>query len=115
MVGSTAERVLAGAASNGAINVADSAARGGSTDDIVGSGALGTLVGGGLPVAARGLGALSRAVAPTVDAATQKLIQRAADLGIPIRPAQVSTSPFVNKLDQMAVKVPGSVDGRSSR
>ena len=108
LAGSTAERALYGAASGGAINAADTAARGGDLSSIVGSGALGAGVGGGLPVAARGLGALSRAVAPTVDAATQRLIQRASDLGIPIRPAQVSTSPFVNKLDQMAAKVLGS-------
>jgi hypothetical protein len=81
LAGSTAERALYGAASGGAINAADTAARGGGLSAIVGSGALGAGVGGAFPVAGKGLGALSRAVAPTVDAATQRLIQRAADLG----------------------------------
>lgn len=108
MAGPTIERALYGAVSNGAINAADSAVRGGSTDDAVKAGALGSLVGGGLPVVGKGLGAVARAATPAVDVATQRLIQRASDLGIPIRPAQVSTSPFVNKLDQMVAKVPGS-------
>ncbi len=108
LAGSTAERALYGAASGGAINAADTAARGGSLGDIVGSGALGAGVGGALPVAGKGIGAIGRVLAPGPDAATARLVQRAADLGIPIRPAQVSTSPFVNKLDQMAAKVPGS-------
>jgi hypothetical protein len=51
-------------------------------------------------------------MAGPVDGASQALLQRARALGITIRPAQSSTSPFINKMDQMIGKIPGSGMGK---
>lgn len=106
LAGTLAERIGYGAGTNALINGADALARG---QDPGQSAGIGALVGGGLPVVGKGLGVVGRALlSPPADTATNRLVQRAADLGIPLRPAQISTSPFVNKLDQMVGKIPGS-------
>lgn len=109
LVGSLGERAAAGALTGGAINAADSFARGGTGQETgLGTG-MGALLGGGAPLAGRaiGLGA-SKLLSPAVDATTNYLMSRARDFGIPIRAAQASTSPFVHKMDQMVGKIPGS-------
>ena len=110
MTGNLATRVATGAASNAAINAADSAVRSGGDMGQTGTAAgVGGVVGGLSPFVARVVGAgVNKVMAPAADRATNYLLSRAEALGIPIRPAQVSTSPFVNKMDQMIPKIPGS-------
>lgn len=115
MAGSLYSRAGLGALSGGAINALDSAARtGGDLGQTATGGAVGTVIGGAVPFAGRAIGAgVNRLMSPATDAPTNYLLQKAAQFGIPIRPAQVSDSPFVNKLDQMVPKIPGSGMGKA--
>lgn len=114
LTGGLVQRALTGAASGAAIGGADSAARSGGDIGQTGLGAaFGAGIGGISPFAARAVGAgVNRVMAPAADRATTYLLQRAEDLGIPIRPSQASTSPFINKMDQMIPKIPGSGMGK---
>lgn len=110
IAGPLLQRTIYGAGTNALINGGDSLVRSGGDLEEAGKGAgVGAAIGGSIPVAGNALGYVGRQMlgAPT-DAATNALIQRAEQLGIPLRPAQVSTSPFINKLDQMVAKIPGS-------
>lgn len=114
LTGSLFQRAGAGMVGGAAINAADSAVRSGGDLNQTGMGAA---VGGGVgmaaPFAGRVIGAgVNKLMSPAVDATTDYLLQKAAQLGIPIRPAQSSTSPFINKLDQMVPKIPGSGMGK---
>ena len=109
LTGGLIQRGIAGGLTGAALNGADTAARTGDASQ-AGTGAE---VGGALgvlsPFVARAVGAgVNRVMAPAADRATNYLLQRAQDLGIPIRPSQASTSPFINKMDQMVPKIPGS-------
>lgn len=115
MAGSLGQRVLMGGASGAALNAADSAARsGGDLGQTAAGGGVGGAIGAVTPLAGRVIGAgVNKLLAPAADATTNYLLQKAAQFGIPIRPAQNSTSPFVNKLDQMVPKIPGSGMGKA--
>lgn len=108
MVGPLWERAALGGASNALINSADTAARGGSADETASSGLVGGGIGAGLPIAGKALGVAGRAAFNSGDRAVNALARRAEDLGIPIRFSQLSDSPFIHKLSQMAGKLPGS-------
>lgn len=108
--GTVAQRALAGAGTGAAIGATDAAVRSGGD---LNKTAMGAGTGGGLgvlsPFVARVIGAgVNKVMAPAADRATNYLLSRAEALGIPIRPSQVSTSPFVQKMDQMIPKIPGS-------
>lgn len=109
------ERGALGAASGAAINGLDSLAQsGGDLKQAAGGAAVGSVLGGATPFAARAVGAgVNKLLSPAADTATNFLLQKAEQYGIPIRPAQVSTSPFINKLDQMVPKIPGSGMGKA--
>jgi len=114
MVGSLGQRVVAGGLSGFGLNAADSAARTGDAKNALLGGEIGGAIGAATPLAGRVIGAgVNKLMAPAVDATTDYLMQKAAQFGIPIRPAQTSTSPFVNKLDQMIPKIPGSGMGKA--
>ncbi|MBX9925859.1 MAG: hypothetical protein K2Y05_05835 [Hyphomicrobiaceae bacterium] len=115
MVGTLGQRVLLGGSSGAALNAADSAARSdGDLKNTLLGGGVGGAIGAVTPLAGRVIGAgVNKLMAPAADGSTNYLLQKAAQLGIPIRPAQVSTSPFVNKLDQMVPKIPGSGMGKA--
>lgn len=110
LVGTLGERTLFGGLSGTSIGAADSAARsGGDLSKTKTGGEIGGAIGALSPLAGRAIGAgVDRMMSGPMDRASQALLQRAEQLGIPIRPAQASTSPFINKLDQMIGKVPGS-------
>lgn len=108
VVGPLLERAGFGAGTNALINAADSAARGGSSDDIAHSGAVGAAVGAAAPVVGRALGVVGNKVLGSSDPAVNALAAKAESMGIPIRFPQTSDSPFVAKLSQMAGKLPGS-------
>ena len=109
-VGPWGQRAALGAVSGAGINALDAAVRSGGDLSAIGTGAA---VGGGLgflaPALVAGIGAGGNALRSVVDPMTAQLASRAAELGIPIRPPQISTSPFINKLDQMTAQLPGSV------
>lgn len=114
LVGPLAQRVVAGGLSGFGLNAADSAARTGDAHNALLGGEIGGAIGAVTPLAGKVIGAsVNKLMAPAADAATNYLLQKAAQFGIPIRPAQVSTSPFVNKLDQMVPKIPGSGMGKA--
>lgn len=108
LAGSLAERVGYGAGTNALISGADAAARGQNADDIKRSGAISALVGGGLPMVGRGVGAVGNKIFGSSDAGTNALAAKAESMGIPIRFSQTSDSPFISKLSQIAGKLPGS-------
>jgi hypothetical protein len=109
LTGGLIQRGIAGGLSGAAIGGADTAARTGDSSQAGTGAAVNGLFGILSPFAARVVGAgVNRVVAPAADRATNFLLQRAEDLGIPIRPSQASTSPFINKMDQMIPKIPGS-------
>jgi hypothetical protein len=109
LVGPLAERMGFGAATNALIGGADAAARSGGDLSQTGQGAaLGGVLGGTLPAAGRVAGAVGNKVFGSADTAVNALAQKAAAMGIPIRFAQTSDSPFVQKLSQMAGRLPGS-------
>lgn len=110
LTGGLIQRGLAGATSSAAIGAADAAARsGGDLEETKRGAAIGGGVGVISPFVARVIGAgVRKIIAPAADRATNYLLQRAEDLGIPIRPSQSSTSPFINKMDQLVPKIPGS-------
>lgn len=110
LTGSLGQRMLAGGASGFGINAADSAVRsGGDLKNTLLGGEIGGAIGAATPLAGRAIGAgVNKLMAPAADGSTNYLLQKAAQFGIPIRPAQNSTSPFINKLDQMVPKIPGS-------
>lgn len=115
LTGGLLQRGAAGLTSGAAIGGADAAARSGGD---LGQSGMGAAIGGGVgglsPFVARVIGAgVNKVMAPAADRATNYLLSRAEALGIPIRPSQVSTSPFVNKMDQMIPKIPGSGMGRA--
>lgn len=108
LAGSLAERVGFGAGTNALINGADTAARGGSAQDVLTSGGVGAGIGGGLPLVGRGVGIAGNALLGSSDPATNALVAKAENLGISIPFSQTTSSPFVAKLSQMAGKLPGS-------
>lgn len=67
-VGTTGARVVTGGLSGGAISAADTAARGGSAEDIVKSGGLGLLLGAGLPLLGAGV---KRVISPASTSAAK--------------------------------------------
>jgi hypothetical protein len=115
MTGGLVQRGLMGTATGGAISGADSAARSGGDVEQTGLGAaVGAGIGGLSPFVARVIGAgVNKVMSPAMDKATSYLLRRAEDLGIPIRQSQASTSPFINKMDQMVPKIPGSGMGNA--
>jgi len=103
------QRASLGAVSGAGINALDAGLRDSSPGQVSASAAVGGLVGGGAPLVARGVGmAVNKLLSPAIDTATNFLLQKAEQYGVPIRPAQVSTSPFIQKTDQMLAQVPGS-------
>ncbi|MBR0685309.1 hypothetical protein JQ594_05240 [Bradyrhizobium manausense] len=115
LTGGLVQRGIAGATSGAVIGGADAAAR---SDGDLSQTVKGAGVGGGVgvlsPFVARVIGAgVNKIMAPAADRATNYLMQRTEALGIPIRPSQVSTSPFINKMDQMVPKIPGSGMGKA--
>lgn len=110
LVGTLGQRALFGGLTGAGISGADSAARSGGDLGQTKTGAeIGGAIGALSPLAGRAIGSgVDRMMSSPMDRASQALLQRAEQLGIPIRPAQASTSPFINKLDQMIGKVPGS-------
>lgn len=98
-------RMVAGGASNALIGGADSAARGGDIGHGVG---IGALVGGGAPVVGAALGAAGNKLLQSADPMVSQLAAKAEAMGVPLRFAQTSDSGFINKLSQMAGKLPGS-------
>lgn len=110
MTGNLGMRTLLGGGSNALISGADSAVRSGGDLGQTATGAgIGGAVGALVPGAGRaiGLGA-NWAMRPAHDALTNRLLDVAAEHGIPIGAAQTSTSPFVRKLSQIAGQFPGS-------
>ena len=114
LTGSLGQRMVLGGASNAGINALDAAVRSGGDISATGTGAaIGGAFGLGAPVAGRAVGAgMNALMRNAVDPMTTYLANRAAELGIPIRPPQMSTSPFINKLDQMTSQLPGAVTPR---
>ncbi|TCU73945.1 hypothetical protein EDE08_10427 [Bradyrhizobium sp. R2.2-H] len=115
LTGQLWQRGVAGATSGAVIGGADAAARsGGDLNEARAGAGIGATIGGLSPFVARVIGAgVNRVMAPAADRATNYLLQRAEALGIPVRPSQVSTSPFVQKMDQMVPKIPGSGMGKA--
>lgn len=110
LTGQLWQRAVTGGATGAGLSGADALARSGGDIKEAGKGAsIGAGVGVLSPFVARVIGAgVNKVMAPAADRATNYLLQRAEDLGIPIRPSQSSTSPFINKMDQMVPKIPGS-------
>lgn len=108
LAGNLAERAGYGAATNALIGGADAAARDQDASSIRRAGALGAFVGGGLPVVGKGLGAIGNKVFGNSDAGVNTLAAKAQAMGIPIRFPQISDSPFISKLSQIAGMLPGS-------
>jgi hypothetical protein len=108
--GSLLTRSLAGAGSGAAINAADAAVRsGGDPTQTALGGLIGGTFGGAAPGVGQAVGAgVNKLMNTAVDPLTRYLASRAAELGIPLRPPQLSNSPFVQKLDQMLGQLPGS-------
>lgn len=55
-----------------------------------------------------GVRKVAQSIAPTISPAVARLAQTAGNMGIPIRPSQISGSPFVKGMDSVLGKVPGS-------
>lgn len=108
LAGPLLQRATVGGTVNALINGADSAARGGDWSDVRRSAAIGGAVGGVAPLATNALGAVGRRMFATGDAGTNALLQRADQLGIPIRFSQATDTPFIAKMSQMAGMLPGS-------
>ncbi len=108
LAGNLLERAGYGAATNGLINAADTAARGGNARDIATSGGVGGVIAAGLPIAGRAAGIVGNSLLGSTDSATNALIAKANSMGIPINFSQSTSSPFIAKLSQMAGKLPGS-------
>ncbi len=106
--GGLVQRAITGGLTGAAISGADSAARSNGDSDQMRAGAeVGGAIGALSPLAGRAIGAgVNKLMGPATDRATSYLLQRADDLGIPIRRSQSSTSPFINKMDQMVPKIP---------
>lgn len=102
------ERSAFGAGTNALINSADTAARGGDANAIAHSGATGAAIGAAVPVVGRALGMLGNKILGSSSDAVNALAAKAESMGIPIRFPQISDSPFIAKLSQMAGKLPGS-------
>jgi hypothetical protein len=101
-------RMAAGGGSGAIINALDARVRShGDPYQTAVGGAVGGAFGLGGPLAGRVVGAGTRAALGMKDTAQSYLLQRAADLGIPVRPPQTSTSGFVKKVDQMVGQLPG--------
>lgn len=106
---SLAQRAIVGGTTNALINGADTAVRtGGDLKEAAKSAEVGGAIGLGLPLVGRGAGFVGNALLGGSDGATNALAARAESLGIPIRFSQTSDSPFIQKLSQMAGKLPGS-------
>lgn len=114
MTGSLGQRVVAGGVSGAGLNALDTAVRtDGDPSKTLQGGEIGGAIGAVTPLAGKVIGAgVNKLMSPAVDATTDYLMKKAAQFGIPIRPAQTSTSPFINKLDQMVPKIPGSGMGK---
>lgn len=109
LVGPMLQRVVAGAGTNALINGADSAVRsGGNLGETATAAGVGAAIGGGLPLVGRGAGIIGNKLFGGADTATNALASKAESMGVPIRFAQTSDSPFIQKLSQMAGKLPGS-------
>lgn len=109
LAGPLAQRAAAGAATNALINGADTAVRSsGDVNETAKSGIVGGVIGGGLPLVGRGAGIIGNKLFGGADGATNALAAKAESMGIPIRFSQTSDSPFIQKLSQMAGKLPGS-------
>ena len=108
------QRAVMGGVSGAGINALDQAVRSSGDPNAIDTGAIiGGAFGLGTPFAGRAIGAGANALMRTaIDPMTASLARRAAELGIPIRPPQMSSSPFVSKLDQMAGQLPGAVTPR---
>jgi hypothetical protein len=106
---SLASRAVTGGATGVGLNALDAGLRDGSPGQVGASAAVGGLIGGGVPLAGRAAGmAVNKLLSPATDTATSYLLKKAEQYGVPIRPAQISTSPFIQKTDQMLAQVPGS-------
>lgn len=109
LAGPLAQRAVAGAATNALINGADTAVRtGGDLKSTAISAGVGGAIGGGLPLVGRGVGIIGDKLFGGADSATNALAAKAESMGIPIRFSQTSDSPFIQKMSQMAGKLPGS-------
>ena len=110
MAGSLGARTVIGAGSNALIGGADTAVRtGGDLPSITRGAAIGGTLGGAAPIVGRAVAAgANAALRPAADAVTQRLLGVAQRYGIPIGAAQTSTSPFAQKVSQIAGQFPGS-------
>lgn len=110
MTGTLGARTAAGLGSNALIGGADAAVRsGGDVQSIMKGAAISGILGGAAPIAGQAIGAGARiALRPAQDAMTRRLLTVAAEHDIPIGASQVSTSPFVRKVSQIAGQFPGS-------
>lgn len=100
------QRAAAGFGTGSLINGLDTAVRTPDQKQAATNAVVGGLVGGGLPVVGKGLGLAGEKIFGS--GLSDALVQKAEALGIPVTFAQASNSPFIQKLSQMAGKVPGS-------
>lgn len=109
LAGPMLQRVVTGAGSNALINGADSFVRSGGdlTEAAKGAG-VGGAIGAGAPLVGNALGTVGTKLFGSSDGAVNALAAKAEAMGIPIRFSQTSESPFVQKMSQMAGRLPGS-------
>lgn len=110
MTGTLGARTGLGALTNAAIGGGDAAVRSGGDLEQTAMGAgIGGVIGGAAPSLGHLISAgTGYALRPAQDAVTRHLLDVAAEHGVPIGAAQISTSPFVRKLSQIAGQFPGS-------